>query len=265
MYKNRIIIPPTILDALHAAHQGISTMQSRAESSICCWLLSAQRRKFPCRSWQIFKLAHRQKAKDESKGLINVLRRTFSTFNIPDEMASWHVLATREEVLRNRRISCKERLLLYTFRLPPLAVEDYVRVQNQAATNPTRWDKTGVIIEVKQFDQFSIRMDGSERITLQNRKFLSKFTPVNPRLLKRNISEVLRYSQKHRKEPIQATLRFYNGAISTANKRDYHTDKHNSPSWRSRCPRQNQSPMCQFTDIQSCTTPKTVNESPDKW
>ena len=39
-------------------------------------------------------------------------------------------------------------------------------------------DKTGTIIEVRQFDQYAIKVDGSGWVTLQNRKFLSKYLPV---------------------------------------------------------------------------------------
>ncbi len=37
---------------------------------------------------------------------------------------------------------------------------------------------TGVVVEVKQFDQYVIRVDGSGRATLRNRQFLRKYTPA---------------------------------------------------------------------------------------
>ncbi|KAK2554186.1 hypothetical protein P5673_024545 [Acropora cervicornis] len=39
-------------------------------------------------------------------------------------------------------------------------------------------DKTGIIIEVRQFDQYVVRLDGSGRITFCNRKFLRRYIPV---------------------------------------------------------------------------------------
>ena len=36
-------------------------------------------------------------------------------------------------------------------------------------------------VEVRQHDQYAIRVDGSGRITLRNRKFLRKFTPAMTR------------------------------------------------------------------------------------
>ena len=87
-------------------------------------------------------------------------------------------LKTREEALRNRHQRVHERLSEHTKRLMPLSVGDHVRLQNQTGRNPTKWDRTGIVIEVRQFDQYAIRIDGSGRITLRNRKFLRKYVPV---------------------------------------------------------------------------------------
>ena len=86
-------------------------------------------------------------------------------------------LAAREEALRNRHMRAAERWTEHTRRLPPLNVGDHVRIQNQTATHPTKWDKTGLVIEVRQFDQYVIRVDGSGRTTLRNRKFLGNTNP----------------------------------------------------------------------------------------
>ena len=66
----------------------------------------------------------------------------------------------------------------HTRRLPQLSVGDFVRIQNQVGPHPLKWDKTGVVIEVKQFDQYVIKIDGSNRVTLRNRKFLRKYLPA---------------------------------------------------------------------------------------
>ena len=87
-------------------------------------------------------------------------------------------LVRREDALRDRHIKCAERLSEHTKRLPPLVVGDKVRIQNQTGPHPLKWDRTGVIIEVRQFDQYAIRIDGSRRITLRNRKFLRKYIPA---------------------------------------------------------------------------------------
>ena len=88
-------------------------------------------------------------------------------------------LATRENALRNRHMKAAERWSEHTRQLPPLVVGDHVRVQNQIGPHPKKWDKTGVIIEVLQFDQYRVRIDGSGRTTLRNRKFLRNYLPVH--------------------------------------------------------------------------------------
>ena len=46
---------------------------------------------------------------------------------------------------------------------------------------PLKWDNTGVVVDVRQFEQYVIRVYGSGRVTLQNRKFLRQYVPVYPR------------------------------------------------------------------------------------
>ena len=87
-------------------------------------------------------------------------------------------LQSREEDLRNRHMKDSERLSEHTVNLPPLKVGDYVRIQNQVGPHPTKWDKTGIVIEVRQFHQYVVRVDGSGRVTLRNRRFLRKYTPA---------------------------------------------------------------------------------------
>ena len=70
-----------------------------------------------------------------------------------------------------------ERWSEHTKQLPPLIVGDHVRIQNQTELNPRKWDKTGKSIEVRQHDQYVVRMC---RVTLRNRNFLRKYVPVYP-------------------------------------------------------------------------------------
>ena len=106
-------------------------------------------------------------------------------------------LSAREEALRNRHMRAAEYWSEHTKRLPALFVGDCVRIQNQTGPQPNKWDKTGSVVEVRQFDQYVVRVDGSGRMTLRNRKFLRKYVPVIPRpprhtidkdLLRRNLA-----------------------------------------------------------------------------
>ena len=90
----------------------------------------------------------------------------------------WIMLqADREKALAKRAALNMERLSTGTKALPPLCVGDSVLVQNQTGNYPSRWDITGVVVEVKDHDQYVIKVDGSGRMTLRNRKFLRKITP----------------------------------------------------------------------------------------
>ena len=88
------------------------------------------------------------------------------------------ILQDRESALRHRHMTIAEKLSQHTRKLPPLRVGDRVRLQNQTGLHPRKWDKTGSVIEVRQHDQYVISVDGSRRVTLRNRKFLRKFSPV---------------------------------------------------------------------------------------
>ena len=87
-------------------------------------------------------------------------------------------LNKREEALRKRHFRMSEKWSEHTKSLRPLKVGDFVRIQNQIGNSPLKWDKTGMIIEVLQHDQYRVKVDGSNRSTLRNRKFLRKIIPM---------------------------------------------------------------------------------------
>ena len=86
-------------------------------------------------------------------------------------------LEAREDALRVRHMRAHERLSEHTRVLPPLVIGNCVRLQNMVGPHPTKWDRTGVVVEVRQFDQYVVRVDGSGRVTLRNRKYLRLYTP----------------------------------------------------------------------------------------
>ena len=63
--------------------------------------------------------------------------------------------------------------------LPSLRIGGYCFIQNQTGNHPRRFDKSGRIVEVLQHDQYRVRLDGSGRITLRNRRFLRKYEPLS--------------------------------------------------------------------------------------
>ena len=55
---------------------------------------------------------------------------------------------------------------------------DSVQIQNQYGNHPKKWTNTGIVAEVLPNRQYQVVVDGSRRITLRNRKFLRKITPI---------------------------------------------------------------------------------------
>ena len=356
LYNDRVIVPkslrPNVINTLHAAHQGVSTMIARAESSVFwpgitkdihdvrdrCHQCNRNAPSNPasppippmlpeypfqciCADYFTYKgvpylvIVDRysnwpivERSRDGAAGLISSLRQTFTTFGIPEELASdggpeftatitqrfskeygvhhrlssvafarsngraevavktvkrmmientspngdlnndafqramlqyrntpdrdtrlspamciygrhirdfipilpqkyrpnniWtDTLTAREEALRNRHMRTQEKLTEHTRRLPPLKVGDHVRIQNQTGPYPLKWDKTGIVIEVRQYDQYMVKIDGSNRTTLRNRRFLRHFIPIRPDPQPRSILEDLKHQQVGQNSP----------------------------------------------------------------
>ena len=94
----------------------------------------------------------------------------------------------------NRHAKAAEQWSEHTKRLSPLVIGDKVYIQNQSGT---QWDITGIVIEVKQYDQYVIRIDGSGRVTICNGKYLRKYIPVIPVLRRIMIDRDLDYESLH--------------------------------------------------------------------
>ena len=52
-------------------------------------------------------------------------------------------------------------------------------IQNLIGNHPRRWERTGIVVEVRQYHQYVIRVDGTGRVTIRNRQHLRKFTPFH--------------------------------------------------------------------------------------
>ena len=86
--------------------------------------------------------------------------------------------AAKESALRTRFIKTSEKLNQNSRRLQPMTLGDKCFVQNQTGAYSKRWDRTGTVVEVGPNDQYHVKIDGSGRITLRNRRFLRKFLPA---------------------------------------------------------------------------------------
>ena len=92
------------------------------------------------------------------------------------------LMSHRELALAKRHSREHEKWSEHTRKLPPLRVGDHVFLQNLTGNHPRRWDRTGTVVEVKQFHQYVVRVDGTGRVTLRNRQHLRKFIPYNKRV-----------------------------------------------------------------------------------
>ena len=80
----------------------------------------------------------------------------------------------KEESLKARYVKTHEKLHEHS---RPLQVGDQVLIQNQTGQYPTRWDRSGVIVDARGNDQYCVKVAGTGRITLRNRRFLRKYNP----------------------------------------------------------------------------------------
>ena len=88
----------------------------------------------------------------------------------------WRITAEeREKALSKRHTANLESWNRNVKELSDLGVGQQVLVQNQSGNYPQRWGKTGTVIGLGPGPrQYYIRMDGSRRVSLRNRKFLRK-------------------------------------------------------------------------------------------
>ena len=86
--------------------------------------------------------------------------------------------SAKESALRTRFVKTSEKLNEHSRNLENLSVGDHCFVQNQTGNYPKRWDRTGAIVEVNPHDQYTVKIDGSGRLTVRNRRFLRRFQPA---------------------------------------------------------------------------------------
>ena len=115
------------------------------------------------------------------------LRDTLSFVNRLEKFSNPHVRplwrqawAAKEQALRSRFTRTTESLKAHSRPLRPLALGQKVFLQNQHGPSPTKWDRSGLVVESLGHDQYRVKVDGSGRLTLRNRRFLRAYTPVTP-------------------------------------------------------------------------------------
>ena len=113
----------------------------------------------------------------DSLSFVNRLEK----FSNPHIRPLWRqVWEAKEEALRTCITRTTESLRAHSRPLRPLSLGERVFLQNQQGPNPTKWDRSGLVVESAGHDQYRVKVDGSGRITLRNRRFLRSYTPTTP-------------------------------------------------------------------------------------
>ena len=84
----------------------------------------------------------------------------------------------KEQALVRRHLQQGAVWAEHTRELSDLEIGTVVKTQNQTGPKSKRWKKSGVVTEV--FEQYSVKVDGSGKVTLRNRRFLRPITPFKP-------------------------------------------------------------------------------------
>ena len=115
------------------------------------------------------------------------LRDTLSFVNRLEKFSNPHIRPlwrqaweAKEQALRTRITRTTESLKAHSRPLRPLAIGEKVFIQNQQGTHPNKWDRSGVVVESPGHDQYRVKVHGSGRRTLRNRRFLRAYTPATP-------------------------------------------------------------------------------------
>ena len=111
------------------------------------------------------------------------LDKSAMVFESPQIHSQWRqAWSAKEEAVRSRMVKTCERLEQHSKELPPLREGDTVFLQNQdpAARKPKKWDREGTVIQTGEHDQYLVKVHGTGRITLRNRRFLRKFIQRSP-------------------------------------------------------------------------------------
>ena len=61
-------------------------------------------------------------------------------------------------------------------------LNDVVQVQNQRGSHANKWDLSGTIVQVLDYNAYIVKMDGSGHVTKRNRQFLRPIIPYNRQL-----------------------------------------------------------------------------------
>jgi len=112
----------------------------------------------------------------DSLAFVNRLEKFTNPHIRPTWREAW---AAKESALKSRFTRSADSLNEHARQLKPLHVGDTCYIQNQTGNSPRRWDKTGIVVETLDHDKYAVKVDGSGRVTMRNRRFLRKFLAID--------------------------------------------------------------------------------------
>ena len=74
---------------------------------------------------------------------------------------------------------------------------NFLFLQNQQGPTPKRWDRSGTVVASLAHGQCQVKVDGSGRVTLRDRRFLRAYTPVTPSILPSPRTETPQFTSPH--------------------------------------------------------------------
>lgn len=93
----------------------------------------------------------------------------------------------KEEALRQRFHRSAEDRNTHAKSLPSLQIGDRCYIQNQTGPHPKRWDRSGTIVEDHGHSSYTLKVDGTGRVTRRNRQYLRKFTPASTEIVNQRL------------------------------------------------------------------------------
>ena len=117
---------------------------------------------------------------DKSPAELALGRELRDTLPLPTERyrinPHWaYTLRERERTMSERNAKIKAKHDVNSHIHPELVVGDEVLCQN---VKTKKWDRSGVVFEVGAHRQYTIKMDGSSRLSTRNRRHLQKTTQI---------------------------------------------------------------------------------------
>eukprot|EP00111_Clytia_hemisphaerica_P012274 TCONS_00036043-protein len=108
-------------------------------------------------------------------------------FTNPNIRPLWRdAWAKKEEALRERFHHSAEKRNEHAHALPNLTPGHRCYIQNQSGNHPKRWDRSGTVVETHGNDSYSLKVDGTGRVTRRNRRRLRQFLPASADITSKN-------------------------------------------------------------------------------